>query len=149
MKLLAPAALLASMSVAGAAQAGDVAGKVYGADALPRGGVAVSLPDLDRTTRTATDGSYRFDGVPAGSLVVAVAASADAVQRARVDVPETGEARRDVFLYSARVIGSVRDGGDPLVNALAERSMASAWDAASAMVADAAPTAWRWRDSDG
>jgi iron complex outermembrane recepter protein len=66
--------------VAGAAsargQAGTVSGRVFDQSGLPVPGATVTLLTADRravqATQTALDGSFLFDGVPQGALVVSV-----------------------------------------------------------------------------
>jgi len=73
------------------AQAGDINGKAVDANTgkfLP--GAQVTLPDLNRATRTDRHGDFRFTNVPAGSTAVEVNFIGYDVVSKKVEVPETG-----------------------------------------------------------
>lgn len=132
--LLAAAAFLCLPS---AALAGDLSGTVNDSTARPVAGAQVVIPSLDLSTTTDTDGAYRFEGLPAGEHRVAVELANNERQFASAEVPETGEATRNIFLYSSAALAQARNGINPVEALLAEALMAQAWDEARRMTAQA------------
>jgi len=73
-------------------------------------GAAVILEELRQTTRTAADGSYRFDGLAPGVYHVSVRAAGYSSRRAEVDVPASGatldiEVAFDLHFYEVTTVG--------------------------------------------
>lgn len=54
------------------AAAGSITGRVLGGDGEPLAKVEVILVDLRRRVETGADGSFRFEGVPAGSYLIEI-----------------------------------------------------------------------------
>ncbi|MFY7836492.1 MAG: sulfatase-like hydrolase/transferase [Novosphingobium sp.] len=73
------------------AHAGDIIGKVIGADGKPLSGVSVTLDDAMRAETTDSQGHFRFDRVPEGSVTINLNAMFRATQHLTVDVPLAGE----------------------------------------------------------
>ncbi len=132
--LASAAALLAMPSIA---HAGDLSGTVNDSTARPVAGAQVTIPALGLSTVTDADGTYRFEGLAAGEHRVAVELANDERQFADADVPETGEATRNIFLYSSASLEQARNGINPVEAMLAEALMAQAWDEARRMTAQA------------
>ncbi len=133
--LLASACVLAVAPAS--ALAGDLSGTVRDSAASPVAGATVTIPALGLSTTTDAEGVYRFEGLRAGEHRVAVELADDARQFTSVQVPETGEATRNVFLYSRAALNHARDGLNPVEAMLADMLMAQAWDEASEMTAQA------------
>lgn len=125
------------LGAATAAHAGELTGTVRDATAQPVAGAEVAIPALGLTTTTAADGSYRFENLAAGEHRIAVTVAEDVRQHIRADVPETGEATRNVFLYAATALDHARSGVSPAEAMLGELLMTQAWDAASEMTGEA------------
>ncbi len=138
------ASALALSIMPAAAHAGDLSGTVRDSAAQPVAGAQVSIPALGAVTTTDADGNYSFSGLDAGTHRIAVDLAADVRQHASASVPETGEAVRNIFLYSSAALDHARDGLNPVEAMLAEALMAQAWEEASemttrAMASDARP----------
>lgn len=89
------------------AQQGTLSGKVTRAGGDPMGGAAVVIEDLRRETRTAADGTYRFEGLPAGDYHVSVRADGYSSRRAEVTVGSaaaTLDLEVDLDLHFAEVL---------------------------------------------
>ncbi|MGB3797382.1 MAG: carboxypeptidase-like regulatory domain-containing protein [Alteraurantiacibacter sp.] len=119
------------------AHAGDLRGKVSDAAASPVAGARVMIAELGLATITDADGTYRFEGLDAGNYRIAVQLADDARQHVSVKVLDTGEATRNIFLYSGAALDHARSGMNPVEAMLAEALMAQAWEAASEMTAQA------------
>lgn len=117
------------------ALAGDLTGTVRDSVAQPVAGVQVLIPALGVSTTTDAAGGYRFEGLEAGEYRVAVELAADARQHVSARVPETGEATRNVFLYSRAALDHARDGVNPVEAMLADALMEQAWEEASEITA--------------
>ncbi len=133
--LFASAVALAAVPVG--ALAGDLSGTVRDSAATPVAGVTVTIPALGVTTTTDAEGTYRFEGLQAGEHRIAVELADDARQFTTAQVPLTGEATRNVFLYSRTALDHARDGLNPVEAMLADMLMAQAWDEASELAAQA------------
>lgn len=103
--------LVAVMAVlAGAVPAlaqGALSGRVTRAGGDPMGGAAVVLDELRRETRTAEDGTYRFDSLPPGDYHVSVRADGYSSRRAEVAVGAGGatlDLEVDLDLHFAEVV---------------------------------------------
>lgn len=127
-------ALLAAPSMA---HAGDLSGTVRDSAAQPVAGVAVTIPALGLSVTTDENGQYRFNDLTAGEHRITVELAEDARQHANAQVPETGEATRNVFLYSRTALDHARSGINPVEAMLAEVLMAQAWEDARDMNAQA------------
>lgn len=134
---LLPACALALLAAPCTAQAGDLSGTVRDSAARPVAGVAVTIPDLGLSVTTDEEGRYRFTDLAAGEHRVAVELADDARQHTSVQVPETGEATRNLFLYSRVALDHARSGINPVEAMLADVLMAQAWEEASEMTAQA------------
>ena len=89
--MAALAVVLLMGAPAAAEQGASLSGTVTRAgsgDALA--GATVILEELRRTTRTAVDGSYRFDGLTPGVYHLSVRAEGYSSRRAEIDVPASG-----------------------------------------------------------
>lgn len=128
-------AAVAMFAAPAPALAGDLAGTVRDSVAQPVAGAQVVIPALGLSTTTDADGAYRFEGLAAGEYSIAVELAADARQHVNATVPETGEATRNVFLYSRAALDHARDGVNPVEAMLADALMAQAWEAASEITA--------------
>lgn len=131
------ASAMALAAVPASALAGDLAGTVRDSAASPVIGVTVTIPALGLSTTTDAEGAYRFEGLQAGEHRIAVELADDARQFTSAQVPETGEARRNVFLYSRTALDHARDGLNPVEAMLADMLMAQAWDEAGELAAQA------------
>ncbi|MWV28456.1 carboxypeptidase-like regulatory domain-containing protein [Aurantiacibacter rhizosphaerae] len=120
-----------------AANAGDLSGKVRDAAAAPVAGAQVVITELGVSAITDAEGVYRFHGLDAGKYRIAVELADDVRQHASAQVPETGEATRNIFLYSSAALDHARSGINPVEALLAEALMAQAWEEASRMTAQA------------
>jgi iron complex outermembrane receptor protein len=83
-------ALIAALLAAAAASAATLAGHVLSAGGEPVPDAVVSLVELRQETRTAPDGSFRFDHLPAGELLLEVSSPrfGGTVERVRLE-PES------------------------------------------------------------
>lgn len=136
MTRIAPAlGAIALLFAPATALAGDLSGTVRDAVAQPVAGVQVLIPALGISTTTDADGGYRFEGLDAGEYRVAVELADDARQHVNARVPETGEATRNVFLYSRAALDHARDGVNPVEAMLADALMEQAWEEASEITA--------------
>jgi|GEM_PF-1297064 len=133
--ILASAAALFAMP--SAAMAGDLSGTVSDSSARPVAGAQVVIPSLGISTTTDADGGYSFEGLDAGRYRIAVELANDARQHASAEVPATGEATRNIFLYSATALDHARSGINPVEAMLADVLMAQAWEEAREMTAQA------------
>lgn len=131
------AGALGLLSAPSTAHAGDLSGTVRDSAAQPVAGVAVTLPELGLSATTDEDGRYQFTGLSAGEHRIAVELEGDIRQHAKAQVPETGEATRNVFLYSRTALNHARSGINPVEAMLADVLMAQAWEEASEMTAQA------------
>ena len=77
--------------------AGSIEGRVLGGDGEPLAGVEVILVDLRRRAETGPDGTFRFEGLPAGSFLIEVEGDSGAATR-RVSVPASGSATVELAL---------------------------------------------------
>ena len=131
------AALLLTAPVC--AQAGDLSGRVHDSRGAPAAGVLLAMAGQQQVS--AADGSYAFTGLPGGAHDIAIALEGGHVQRVGVVVPETGEARRTLFLIGRAAIARLAPEADstPFAEAL--------------LAAEQLPAApaqeWRWRDLEG
>lgn len=139
MRIAILAALM--LAVPATANAGDLAGRVYDATALPVAGVVVEV--AGREAVTGADGSYNFTGLAEGSHEVAVMLADGAIQRVRADVAVEGTSRRNVFLVSAAALRGARAFAGETAAA-----PAPPMDAAQLPAGEGAVAAWRWRDND-
>lgn len=106
-------------------EAGTLRGTVTNADtgeAIP--GATVTLPDRDRTTRTASDGSYQLTGVAPGTVTIEVTADGFAPSSQQVDVAQNtvtlvSPALTPESAQTVAVAGTVTDNatGDPIAGA--------------------------------
>ncbi len=117
--------------------AGDLSGTVNDSTARPVAGAQVVIPELGLSTVTDDQGTYRFEGLRAGEHRVAVELANDERQFVSAQVPETGETKRNIFLYSAAALNQARIGINPVEAMLAEALMARAWEDARRMTAQA------------
>lgn len=76
---------------------GAIEGQVKGSDGEPIAGAQVILVDLRRRVETGADGSFRFDGVPAGSFLIEVEGP-DGAATSRVAVDQGATSRADLAL---------------------------------------------------
>jgi iron complex outermembrane receptor protein len=85
-----------------------LSGKITQAEnSQPLAGASVVIDELRRETRTAIDGSYRFDGVPSGLYHVGVRAEGYSTRRTEVTVgtsPATLDIAIDFDLHFAEVV---------------------------------------------
>ena len=130
-------AAVACFALPATALAGDLSGTVSDSSARPVAGAQVVIPELGVATITDADGSYRFEGLPAGEHRVAVELANAERQFARAQVSETGEAKRNFYLYSGAALDQARIGISPVEAMLAEVLMAQAWEDAREMTAQA------------
>ena len=133
--ILASAAALIALPTS--AFAGDLSGTVNDSTARPVAGAQVVIPALGLSTVTDAEGTYRFEGLEAGEHRVAVELANEERQFASAQVPETGEAKRNIFLYSSAALDQARIGINPVEAMLAEALMAQAWEDARRMTAQA------------
>lgn len=131
------AAALALLSSPSLALAGDLSGTVRDSAAQPVAGVAVTIPELGLSVTTDENGRYSFTGLDAGEHRLAVELADDVRQHVSARVPETGEATRNVFLYSRVALDHARSGINPVEAMLADVLMAQAWEEAREMTAQA------------
>ncbi|HKU14869.1 MAG TPA: TonB-dependent receptor [Steroidobacteraceae bacterium] len=97
--LLATAIAAALALSAGAAQAGDLAGRVTAASSgRPLPNATVRVPQLGRAVQADRAGEYRLDGVPAGSYAIEVEYVGLPSTKATVTVPESGSVAQDFAL---------------------------------------------------
>jgi iron complex outermembrane recepter protein len=82
--------LLMCGSTSSAQSSAFVAGKVTRDTGEPMGGAAVALEELKREVRTAEDGTYRFENVPAGNYHLSVRAEGYSTRRTEVTVSPQG-----------------------------------------------------------
>lgn len=104
--LFAAIALVASV-VPALAQTGSLTGRVTRAGGDAMGGAAVVVEELRRETRTADDGTYRFDGLAPGNYHVSVRADGYSSRRAEVTVgaaAATLDLEVDLDLHFAEVL---------------------------------------------
>ena len=130
MRIAILAALM--LAVPATANAGDLAGRVYDATALPVAGVVVEVAGREAVT-----------GLAEGSHEVAVMLADGAIQRVRADVAVEGTSRRNVFLVSAAALRGARAFAGETAAA-----PAPPMDAAQLPAGEGAVAAWRWRDND-
>ena len=128
---------VALLAIPAAAHAGDLAGKVRDAAASPVAGAQVVIPELGLSTLTDAEGTYRFEGLAEGEYRITVELADDARQHSKAQVPQVGEATRNIFLYSSAALNHARSGLNPVEAMLAEALMAQAWEEASEMTAQA------------
>ena len=89
------------------AQTSSLSGKVTRAGGDAMAGAAVVVEELRRETRTAADGTYRFDGLPAGDYHVSVRAEGYSSRRAEVKIgaaAATLDLEVDLDLHFAEVL---------------------------------------------
>ncbi len=103
------ATLLAFVASAGLAfaQGGSLTGTVTRAGGDPMAGAAVVVEELRRETRTAADGTYRFDGLAPGEYHVSVRAEGYSSRRTEVTVGSaaaTLDIEVDLDLHFAEVL---------------------------------------------
>jgi len=134
-------AALALFAFPAAAQAGDLAGKVYDAAALPVAGATVWVGD--REVQTLADGTYSVTGLAAGEHEIAVTLADGAVQTVWAEVSAEGTSRRNIFLVSSAAMRGARQfAGEPAPAATPVIELPPVPAGEGAVVA------WRWRDSD-
>jgi len=134
-------AALAVLAFPAAAQAGDLAGKVYDAAALPVAGATVWVGD--REVQTSADGTYAITGLSAGEHEIAVTLADGAVQTVWAEVGAQGTSRRNIFLVSSAAMRGARQfAGEPAP------VPAPVVEMPQAPTGEGAVVAWRWRDSD-
>lgn len=92
-------AIALSAAFAAAAQAGELTGRVTAGDAALEGAI-VRVVETGATAATASDGSYRFADLPAGTYTLSVSYVGADEGGASVSVPETGAVRQDVTLMA-------------------------------------------------
>lgn len=146
------AAVLSVGLLALPAHAGDLSGTVHNAVADPVAGVLVTVPALGLETVSDEAGGYRFENLPEGEWKLGVKRGDDAVQQVTAQIPQDGDATRNVFLISRNAIADARAA---LAFDDAARSDAladQAWDEARKLLANVkatAPSQWVWRDDAG
>jgi iron complex outermembrane recepter protein len=132
-RLLLAATLVAVAASTAAAQSGVLTGKVLRAGTTePMGGAAVVLEELKRESRTAEDGTYRFDGLVPGDYHVSVRAEGYSSRRAEVTVAAgtaTLDLEVDLDLHFAEVL-SVSPNPRPQFESYQPTSVLSAEDLA-------------------
>ncbi|HKI03733.1 MAG TPA: TonB-dependent receptor, partial [Thermoanaerobaculia bacterium] len=84
--VLALGLLLLTAGLALAQETGRIEGTVTREDGTPLGGVAVVVEGSDRSALTAGNGSYRIDGVPAGTHTLSFSLSDNSTTEAGVEV---------------------------------------------------------------
>ena len=132
---------LALFAFPAAAQAGDLAGKVYDSAALPVAGATVWVGE--REVQTLADGTFSVTGLAAGEHEIAVTLADGAVQTVWADVAETGTSRRNIFLVSSAAMRGARAFAGEVAPAAVP-----VMELPQAPAGEGAVVAWRWRDSD-
>ena len=134
-------AALALILAPAAAQAGDLAGKVYDATALPVAGATVWVGD--REVQSLADGTYSITGLAAGEHEIAVTLADGAVQTVWAEVNAEGTSRRNIFLVSSAAMRGARQFASE-----SAPTSAPVIELPQAPAGEGAVVAWRWRDSD-
>jgi len=141
------AATVLVLGLAGTAHAGDLAGVVHDGEGAAAPGMQLSIEALDRQTLSASDGSYRFDDLPAGEHEIALKLASGRKQYATVEIAETGEINRNIFQFTPLALSSVRQAVPAHEPVLEGETLDAVLELADSMT-QSAPQAWRWRDLD-